>query len=739
MAIITDIYSDHDMQCPASWYGGFKQGRVIRFGDGERELSDIWAGDWRGSTFSLSLSDFDARFRQQLASERDRYWSEPLTIRMTTRANRAVLGTPYVVFVGPIIDVRFTQKPRSIDLTLGDIVSQGMIADQYQVPWRLVRDGVLDELDVISETLDRDQPEPIIYGEHRRIPDSDPASPQGFQITPIYLGQKDGDYWWLVAGHACADLPDVLVWTPDEEGALVSSVSKLADGDWAIPHTSASAFEDIRSATFGNDRRYTLIKALIGNADADACVAGTKVLTVFVDGVEPNGDGTGTVITDRIQQYKHFLINFVANRGPVSYQAGAWLTNPEWTVSGGNVPIVEEDTFDACTAIGEERLPLPSGSPSPAPDYAAGYVGAAVIGASASDRSSVRRWIADWNRSCGLRFGINHLGQMRVAMLHPTEDGKAAAPLYTAAYEILAESFDPSYLWAEKVNRIPWRADYEHTSGQWKTAGVVSDDDAITKYGVEILSETREYPFAPGITMANHLAVLESRVRRHPLRLIRFDATVGHDYLGQSLGYLDLGDYIRYQHFSAIANSPTEIRLAQIVKHQVQAGRRRVMVEAIDCDDLIGYDEPEEAIQLSGDLNDTCDSAITITPALTVNYTIEIDTTEHAEDTTVAGLCGSPEGAFHAAWWDYTPPQDQTGHVTTGLSDYDTVLSVWTGGCGSLSLEECNDNDGLFQTSFIEFTDANPLLSGVTYRFLVSGFNPEDTGRLVFTLFLEPL
>ena len=67
-----------------------------------------------------------------------------------------------------------------------------------------------------------------------------------------------------------------------------------------------------------------------------------------------------------------------------------------------------------------------------------------------------------------------------------------------------------------------------------------------------------------------------------------------------------------------------------------------------------------------------------------------------------------------AAWWSFTPSQAMTGHVTTGLSDYDTVLSVWTGSCGSLTNIECNDNNGVFETSFIEFTGSNFLQAGVT-------------------------
>lgn len=580
-AILTDLYSDIDMHCPASWYGGYKAARVMRFGDGERALSHAWTGDWEGSTFSLVVSDVDRRLRMQQASAIDRYWTEPLTIRMTTRENRAALGIPYTVFVGQIISMRPT-RPLAFEVTLGDVVSQGLLSDDQQMPWRIIRDSFIAELDFVSEELDLDAPEPIIYGPHRRVPDDDPASPEGFQVTPIYLGIEAGYHVWMVAGHACADLPEVLVWTPDDAGGLGTENSVLSDGDWLIPHTSAPAYEDRVSATYGNDRRYTLIRGLLGNEDADKCALGERTLTAFVEGIEPVGDGTGAMITDRIQQYAHFLINYVVNRGATSYQSGAWLTNPTWSLFDGPVDIVETSSFDACSAIAIARLP---------PD---GYIGAAIIGARPSDRASVRRWISEWNRSCGVQFGVTHLGQVRVTMLHPTDAIKAAAPLYTDADHILLNSFEADVLWSDKVNRVPWRADYEHTSGQWKTSGLLSLEDGVTLYGGEIVGDTREYPFAPGETMASHLARLEALTRWHPPRLIRLEATVGPDANGDSLGYRDLGDYIRYRAYPAVSGAVGEIRLAQIVRHQVQAGRRRVLIEALDCDDLLDYDAPVE-------------------------------------------------------------------------------------------------------------------------------------------------
>jgi hypothetical protein len=675
---------------------------------------------------------------------------ESLTIRMTTRANRAALGVPWTVFVGPIINITLPE-PTLMELTLGDIVSQGILSD-HPIPFRKIGDGPLSLFDEVYESLDREAPEPQIYGIHRRTVEDAP-SPQGFEYVPTYLGTRtlsSGQYHvWLVAGHACADIADVLtvVGGVGSPSAVHTSVVGDEGAIWLIPHFAGflaefgALYEDLRSDTFGIDRRYTLLYGKVGETDPEAVVAGDVTLVVHVEGVEPSGDGTGTVITDRFEQYKHWLVNYVANFGAASYMSGAWLTNPTWDVFGVAKTVIDEASFDACAAIAAGRLPVMAIDQ----DYAAGYIGAAIIGARSGDRSSVKRWIADWNRSCQVQFGVNHYGQIVVFMLHPTEAIKGNAPLYTDNYEILEGSFRPTFGWSEKVNRVPFKTDYHHETGVWRTVGVAESPDAILNYNKAISSEDREYPFAPGITMANHLAVLESRIRKHPPTHVVLEATIGPDYNNESLGYLDLGDYIRYRHYGAIAEEFEE-RLALIVRHQVQAGRRVVQIEAFDCEELIGFDEPDvvqpPAVEASpAEFNDTCATAMEIIQSPWTPFAIVIDTTEHVRDTSVEGspaLLPPPAEAHHPAWFKFTPWADGTLFLTTVHSLYDTQMAVLTGVCGgspTWELIQFNDNDGFLSTSVLEFA----VTGGVELHILVYGYGPDDGGSLTFGLyFTEP-
>lgn len=713
--IVINTYSDHDMQCPGSWENGFKEARVKRFGDGERTLSQFRTGDWIGSTFTLQISDYDRSIRQRLNSPTDRFWSEALTVKMTDRPTRAALDVPYTVFVGPIIEARPTSQ-LGFDLTLGDIISQSILSDQTQVPWRRVGDGFLSQLTGRAEGLDLDAAEPIIYGINTRLPD-DGGSPSaavgvGLVVPPVYLGIQDVSgtpyHVWMLAGHACAGCPDL----------YVDKVSDIANEGvwWLVPHNAGWTAEftvpyrDLRSDIFENDRRYTLIYGVVGQAVPDACASGEKSLTVAVEGIEPNANGTGVVITDRLMQYKHFAINYIANYGQRSYQSGAWLSNPTWTLFDGTVEIVDEDSFDAASEIAFTRL------------YD-GYIGAAVI----LDRRGARHWIAEWNRSCAARFGISHLGQMRIVMLSPTDAIKAAAPLFDDVQDVLQGSFGTDVLWREHANRIPFRVDFDHVTGQFWTTDVAADATSVDAYGRDIPGESRDYLFAPGITHGNHLAVLELRIARYPPRVVTFETSLG------ALATMDLGDYIRYRHFDSVSGSSTEIRLAQIQRHQVQAGKRRVLVEALDVEDYIDYDT--EPIS-EPSTNVSCADAIamaTFVEGEAQNWIL--DTTTNATDDSVEGLFGdgsppSPGIAYHAAWWKFTPDGNGFVYLLTAGSNYDTQLAVFTGTCGGSppdwTQEAYNDNQGLSMQAGLVIA----VVAAQEYYVLVAGYGPDDSGEL---------
>src|SRR2546430_8582200 len=91
--------------------------------------------------------------------------------------------------------------------------------------------------------------------------------------------------------------------------------------------------------------------------------------------------------------------------------------------------------------------------------------------------------------------------------------------------------------------------------------------------------------------------------------------------------------------------------------------------------------------------------------------------------------------AGQGVWYQVTPDATATVVVTTCGSDFDTVLSVYSGSCDALTQIACNDDDSNCGTtaSRVNFrADA-----GTTYYILVSGY-AGDAGNLQIAAHLIP-
>ncbi len=575
MSLVADAYSDEDMQCPAEWYGGYKAPWLISAGDAERALSDLVGCDPVPATFRFTLADVQGVLREQLTSPLDRYWRDPISFYMTSRANRAVLGTPFNAFTGFIADAQ-PIFPHGFDITLADIITQGILNGELEVPWRKIGDGFLDQLDAVSESLDRTQAEPIIYGRHTRTTITEPSPVSAWPVVPMYLGIQTVDgtqrHCWLVAGHALSSMT-----------IRVDGVDTPEGSDWLVATQAnwlsvfGTPYVDYTSSTYGDQRRYSLIYGTFGNDDPDACAQGEKLLTALVEGIEDVGDGSGTLIADYYQQYKHFAINFVANRADFSYMSGNWLPSPTWNITGETVTVVDEDTFDTASAIAIDR-------------YGSELQGAAAIGFNGSGVQTTQL-IAEWNRGGLVGFGQTHQFQMGIVHLHPTQAEKDAAPLFTDAYESRLGTFKTTIGWSQQRTVVDFETDYKPETAVWTTIGLSADVVESQRYNKSPRLKVT-FAYLPGLTQCQHIADLLRTILTHPLRVVRIEEPVGPDTATEvdenRLAYRNLGQYIKYLHFDAVGGR-TE-RLGWVVKAGVKGSERASICEALDCEDLIDFD-----------------------------------------------------------------------------------------------------------------------------------------------------
>ena len=91
---------------------------------------------------------------------------------------------------------------------------------------------------------------------------------------------------------------------------------------------------------------------------------------------------------------------------------------------------------------------------------------------------------------------------------------------------------------------------------------------------------------------------------------------------------------------------------------------------------------------------------------------------------------------MHSVWYQFTPSKAGKWILTTDGSSYDTVLAVWTGQPGALSLATCNDD--LIYPSYIQSAFQMNALANQTYYIEVVGWGSNTAGNLKVTSRFTP-
>jgi len=128
--------------------------------------------------------------------------------------------------------------------------------------------------------------------------------------------------------------------------------------------------------------------------------------------------------------------------------------------------------------------------------------------------------------------------------------------------------------------------------------------------------------------------------------------------------------------------------------------------------------------------NDGCAAALEITG---FSYSDTTDTTlatcsDAADPTPVCGNGSNGKNVFY----HWTAPGAGTVTVDTFGSDYDTILSVWSGSCGGFTSLGCNDDTGGTQSKIVYGVSA-----GESLTFMVSAYQ-NDGGDLSFHFDFKP-
>lgn len=519
--------------------GGMKDGRILQWG-GVRRAIDFRDGQVEQQSIAFSLADVDQVLGAALSSANNRFWLRgwESKVEIIGSAGRTALDDALVLGRGVLRTLQGGRQ--SWALTFADALD----LDELR-PLRTLSTAQFADL----PTAVAGAVEPIIYGEI-----NDAATTNKGAVPTIYVGTEtiSSVVWhrFLVAGHACKGILATY-----SGGTLISAgqygVDVLAPGYTGWPFGS-TVYRDIGTPT----RRYTLIYAR--GPVGDNAANGTATLTVNVQGIEAaadaltgNADGSQTLITDVVKQWRHFLANFLLQ----DWQSGTWLGNPIWSAAQPTLTKIESASFDTVVTELTTRL-------------AGGYVGAGVVGY--DGQKPIREHIAEWCRSCDAGLFVNAAGQLALA----TVDAKASSATYTEQDDIiggLSFNYEPDALY----NVVPYTYAEAYTANQVTSGAARVSSGSASAFGGRRSLVSRAFRFLRSATVAASAAsAVLARHRDPPLR-VQFAVPV------YGL-HREVGQYVSLTHKDGIGSGGWTGRLVQIESMAFDPASKLVHMTAID-------------------------------------------------------------------------------------------------------------------------------------------------------------
>ncbi len=287
---------------------------------------------------------------------------------------------------------------------------------------------------------------------------------------------------------------------------------------------------------------------------------GGNAITCNVWGVETlgtatgNGDG-GTLIENIVDQFKHFLYNWVFN----SYTHGAWYTDTAFK-SG----LINDASFAAASAVAATRI-------------VGGYKGAGAL----LDEIDVRQALQDWLTSADLDWYAWD-NQFKVKMFDPTVVDRNTLPQYTPKEAIFRESFTPALDVTRHWNEIPWQAGPQ-VDGYF-ISGDEKDTASIENYSRTITAPIRTFFWTRHLETATDIALRALRMSKNP----PVYATLMTPLKAQND---EIASLIAITHPDGIEAASTgwTKRVCKILRSDVDFDKLVISLQVLDVDALISF------------------------------------------------------------------------------------------------------------------------------------------------------
>ncbi len=352
---------------------------------------------------------------------------------------------------------------------------------------------------------------PIIYGDM-----SDATCPCVGLLVDTTAGSGKGKY--LFAGHASKAIDTVKL--RDSDGALTSLTGGGTD------YTAYTA------EVFDGDYVTTIIFA--------AGYSGTPSefdVIADIQGVEDDGDGTGTLISNPVEQLEHFLTT--------------WLSLP--------TTLYNSNDFRTAENIADDRS----------------YAGAGII----TGKKKAKKVIQEMGLCLNGIVYSNNSGELSVNIFNMADLTASVLRRYTDQDEIFEKSFKIKPRLREVCNKVTVNYNYDAGLSTYKGQYLYEDSTSQTNLGKTYEKEIN-LPFVALTVMAQDIAQRYIKSNKYPPLELSFKAPL------VALNN-DLTDICEITHFAGLDGGGYDKHLFRIEKIQPSLDKLQVSIAATDVANLL--------------------------------------------------------------------------------------------------------------------------------------------------------
>lgn len=523
------------------------KGRVTSWGKLIRALSDRF-GITEASRFQWTEKDFDREVLDLMDDANYRYMSNRIVkLCMLTDTDRRLAEPPYILFRGVLRKIAL-QPYRKVVWEAQDYLS---------TEFSSANDEELLPRDTITTDFFPDAPDgslglriPQIYG---KVDEPGPTFNGLVPCIPVGTETISSTVWnrFLIAKGAMFEIRAMF------SGGNIWSVGQ-AGVDYLVPgfsgwHLGAQKYVAITSGSV--TKWFTLVYAR--GPIADAAVNGTAPLTANVYGYATNSDGSGSVIEDITDIYKHWYTNFAIQ----DWQSGAWLGIPNFHNTLDLTPRLDATSFASVKGSLQSRI-------------GGGYVGGGIIG-NPGDVRTKGQWIQAFDSSLGCRHFFNRNGQFSIVL----PEASLASAKHTQDLDIISETFIGTPLDEELRNVVPFNYGRRWAQGTWRTENrKVLNQNSIDGYRVRREDSVRDFWFIMSDAIAENNAAHQLRYLYNPPR------PVSYEVKAYALAQLDLGNTVEIAHRDGPGSGGWSDRNVFVERLEYSPNRTSVMITGFDLD-----------------------------------------------------------------------------------------------------------------------------------------------------------